>query len=95
LSPIICRSSAGQGKFAVLPLCHATNLSDIPEAKWVFPNKGGIGLCDISFDEASVLQSLEKNVFETIVREQVIEFLETNVKVKVAHTRLPSVGFRS
>jgi len=54
-----------------------------------------MGLCDISFDEASVLQSLEKNVFETIVREQVIEFLETNVKVKVAHTRLPSVGFRS
>ena len=61
----------------------------------MFPNKGGIGLCDISFDEASVLQSLEKNVFETIVREQVIEFLGTNVEVKVAHTRLPSVGFRS
>ena len=36
------------------------NLSDIPEAKWVFPDKGGIGLCDISFDEASVLKSLEK-----------------------------------
>jgi len=34
------------------------NLSDIPEAKWVFPDKGGIGLCDISFDEASVLKSL-------------------------------------
>jgi len=36
------------------------NLSDIPEAKWVFPDKGGIGLCDISFDKASVLKSLEK-----------------------------------
>ena len=36
------------------------NLSDIPEAKWVFPDKGGIGLCNISFDEASVLKSLEK-----------------------------------
>jgi len=36
------------------------NLSDIPEAKWAFPDNGGIGLCDISFDEASVLKSLEK-----------------------------------
>ena len=36
------------------------NLSDIPEGKWVFPDKGGIGLCDISFDEASVLKSLKK-----------------------------------
>ena len=25
-----------------------------------FPDKGGVGLCDISFDEASVLKSLEK-----------------------------------
>ena len=36
------------------------NLSDIPEAKWLFPDKEGTGLCDISFDEASVLKSLEK-----------------------------------
>ena len=36
------------------------NLSDIPEARLVCPDKGGIGLCDISFDEASVLESLEK-----------------------------------
>jgi len=36
------------------------NLNDIPEAEWAFPDKGGIGLCDISFHEASVLQSLEK-----------------------------------
>ena len=35
-------------------------LSDIPEAKWLFPDKEGTGLCDISFDEASVLKSLEK-----------------------------------
>ena len=36
------------------------NLSDTPEAKWVFPDKGGIRLCDISFAEASVSESLEK-----------------------------------
>ena len=36
------------------------NLSDIPEARWVCPDKGGTGLCDISFDEVSVLKSLEK-----------------------------------
>ena len=36
------------------------NLSDIPEARRVCPDKGGIGLCDISFDEVSVLKSLEK-----------------------------------
>ena len=36
------------------------NLGDTPEAKWVFPDKGGIRLCDISFAEASVSESLEK-----------------------------------
>ena len=36
------------------------NLSDILEARWVCSDKGGIGLCDISFDGVSVLKSLEK-----------------------------------
>ena len=36
------------------------NLNDIPEAKCVFSDKEGTGLCDISFDEGTVRKSLEK-----------------------------------
>jgi len=36
------------------------NLNDVPEAKWVFTGKEGTGLCDISLDEETVLQKLEK-----------------------------------
>ena len=36
------------------------SLNDIPEAKCVFSDKEGTGLCDISFDEGTVRKSLEK-----------------------------------
>ena len=36
------------------------DLSDIPEAKWEYSENGGLGLCDITFDEARVMQTLDK-----------------------------------
>jgi len=36
------------------------DLSDIPEAKWGYSENGGLGLCDITFDEARVMQTMDK-----------------------------------